>query len=79
MIDKIKENINIGFGKKEVAKTTKGAAVGGVGACAYSVISNLGYMPESLTTPDVVPFVVAGLAAVINSIRQFFPNNIGVS
>ena len=48
MLDKIKENINIGFGKKETAKTAKGAAVGGVGAVAYSVISNLGYMPAAL-------------------------------
>jgi hypothetical protein len=77
MIDKIQENINIGFGKKEVTKTAKGAAVGGVGAVAYSVISNLGYMPDALSTPDIVPYVVAGLSAAINSIRQFFTNNIG--
>tara|TARA_R100000234_G_C4953324_1_gene158407 strand:- start:242 stop:487 length:246 start_codon:yes stop_codon:yes gene_type:complete len=76
MIGKIKESIHIGFGAKETAKTAKGAAVGGMGACAYSVLSNLGYMPDSLQTPDVVPYVVAGLSAVINSIRQFFTNNI---
>ena len=72
MIDKIKENIQVGFGKKETAKTAKGAAVGGVGAVAYSVLSNLGYMPSALSTPDIVPYVVAGLAAAINSVRQFF-------
>ena len=77
MIDKIQENINIGFGKKEASKTAKGAAVGGVGAVAYSVISNLGYMPSALSTPDIVPYVVAGLSAAINSVRQFFTNNIG--
>tara|TARA_Y100000590_G_scaffold159244_1_gene182679 strand:- start:998 stop:1234 length:237 start_codon:yes stop_codon:yes gene_type:complete len=77
MIDKIQENINIGFGKKEASKTAKGAAVGGVGAVAYSVISNLGYMPDALSTPDIVPYVVAGLSAAINSVRQFFTNNIG--
>ena len=76
MIGKIKESIHLGFGAKETAKTAKGAAVGGMGACAYSLLSNLGYMPDSLTTPDVVPYVVAGLSAVINSIRQFFTNNI---
>ena len=76
MIGKIKESIHIGFGAKETAKTAKGAAVGGMGACAYSVLSSLGYMPDSLQTPDVVPYVVAGLSAVINSIRQFFTNNI---
>mgnify|MGYP001185322874 CR=1 FL=1 len=77
MIDKIKENIKVGFGAKETAKTAKGAAVGGMGACAYSILSNLGYMPDSLQTPDVVPYVVAGLSAIINSIRQFFTNNTG--
>ncbi len=71
MIDKIKENIQVGFGKKETAKTAKGAAVGGVGAVAYTVISNLGYMPAALSAPDIVPYVVAGLSAIINSVRQF--------
>ena len=77
MLDKIKVNINIGFGKKETAKTAKGAAVGGVGAVAYSVISNLGYMPAALSSPDIVPYVVAGLSAIINSVRQFFTDNSG--
>lgn len=75
MIDKIKESIQVGFGKTETSKTAKGAAVGGVGAVAYSVISNLGYMPAALSTPDIVPYVVAGLSAIINSVRQFFTNN----
>ena len=75
MIDKIKKNIKVGFGKKETTKTAKGAAVGGVGAVAYSIISNLGYMPAALSTPDIVPYVVAGLSAIINSVRQFFTNN----
>ena len=76
MLDKIKENINIGFGKKETSKTAKGAAVGGVGAVVYSVISNLGYMPAALSTPDIVPYVVAGLSAAINSVRQFFTRQV---
>ena len=76
MLDKIKENINIGFGKKETAKTAKGAAVGGVGAVAYSVISNLGYMPDALSTPDIVPYVVAGLTTAINMVKQFFQKNV---
>ena len=75
MIDKIKENIQIGFGKKETSKTAKGAAVGGVGAVAYSVLSDLGVMPLALSAPDIVPYVVAGLSAIINSVRQFFNNN----
>ena len=75
MIDKIKESIQVGFGKTETSKTAKGAAVGGVGAVAYSIISNLGYMPAALSTPDIVPYVVAGLSAIINSVRQFFTNN----
>ena len=75
MIDKIKENIQIGFGKKETSKTAKGAAVGGVGAVAYSVLSDLGVMPLALSAPDIVPYVVAGLSPIINSVRQFFTNN----
>ena len=75
LIVKIKESIQVGFGAKETAKTAKGAAVGGMGACVYSVLSSLGYMPDSFTTPDVVPYVVAGLSAIINSIRQFITNN----
>jgi len=75
MIDKIKENIQVGFGKKETTKTAKGAAVGGVGAVAYTIISDLGYMPAALSAPDIVPYVVAGLSAIINSVRQFFTNN----
>ena len=77
MLDKIKENINIGFGKKETSKTAKGAAVGGVGAIAYTVISDLGYMPAALSAPDIVPYVVAGLSAIINAVRQFFTDNSG--
>tara|TARA_R100000008_G_scaffold46799_1_gene27612 strand:- start:10433 stop:10666 length:234 start_codon:yes stop_codon:yes gene_type:complete len=76
MIDKIKENIQVGFGKKETAKTAKGAAVGGVGAVAYSVISDLGYMPTALSAPDLVPYVVAGLTTVINMVKQFFQKNV---
>ena len=75
MIDKIKENIQVGFGKKETAKTAKGAAVGGVGAVAYTIISDLGYMPTSLSAPDIVPYVVAGLSTIINSVHQFLKNN----
>ena len=75
MIDKIKESLQVGFGKTETSKTAKGAAVGGVGAVAYSIISNLGYMPAALSPPDIVPYVVAGLSAIINSVRQFFTNN----
>ena len=76
MIGKIKKNIQVGFGAKETAKTAKGAAMGGVGACAYSILSNLGYMPESLQTPDVIPYVVAGLTTVINMVKQFFQKNV---
>ena len=69
------EKIGIGFGKKETAKTAKGAVVGGVGAFVYSLLSGLDLMPSALTTPDVVPYVVAGLAAVINFVRQFFTDH----
>tara|TARA_R110000851_G_scaffold225293_1_gene378072 strand:- start:52 stop:285 length:234 start_codon:yes stop_codon:yes gene_type:complete len=76
MKDLLIKHIKIGIGKKEIGKTGKGAAVGGVGALAYSLISNMGYMPDALTTPDVVPYVVAGMSAGINFIRQFFTNHL---
>ena len=67
--------VKLGFGKKEIAKTGKGAVVGGVGALAYSIISGMGYMPDAFTSADVVPYVVAGLAAAINFVRQFIRDN----
>ena len=67
--------VKLGFGKKEATKTGKGAVVGGAGALAYSIISGMGYMPDAFSTPDVVPYVVAGLAAMINFIRQFIVDN----
>ena len=67
--------VKLGFGKKEAAKTGKGAVVGGFGALAYSIISGMGYMPDAFTTPDVVPYVVAGLAAAINFVRQLIVDN----
>ena len=75
MIDKLKENIQVGFGKKETTKTANGAAVGGRGAIAYTIISDLGYMPTALSAPDIVPYVVAGLSTIINSVHQFLKNN----
>jgi len=71
MLDKIKDSVSIGFGKKEASKTTKGVAIGGVGAVAYSVITDIGYMPESFTAPEAVPYVVAGLTSIINAMRHF--------
>jgi hypothetical protein len=67
--------VKLGFGKKEIAKTGKGAVVGGAGALAYSIISGMGYMPDAFSTPDIVPYVVAGLAAAINFVRQFIVDN----
>jgi len=67
--------VKLGFGKKEIAKTGKGAVVGGAGALAYSIISGMGYMPDAFSTPDVVPYIVAGLAAAINFVRQFIVDN----
>ena len=67
--------VKLGFGKKEAAKTGKGAVVGGVGAFAYSIISGMGHMPDAFTSPDVVPYVVAGLSAAINFVRQFIVDN----
>ena len=68
--------VKLGFGKKEAAKTGKGAVVGGAGALAYSIISGMGYMPDAFTSPDVMPYVVAGLATAINFVRQFFTNHL---
>ena len=68
-------NINLGIGKTEIAKTGKGAVIGGVGALGYSIINGMGYMPDALATPDVVPYVVAALSTVINFARQFFTDH----
>jgi len=67
--------INLGIGKTEIAKTGKGAVVGGVGAFTYSLLRGMDVMPAAFTAPDVVPYVVAGLAAVINFVRQFFTDH----
>ena len=67
--------IKLGVGKAEIAKTGKGAVVGGAGALAYSIISGMGYMPDAFTSAAVVPYVVAGLAAAINFVRQFIVDN----
>ena len=67
--------IKLGIGKAEITKTGKGAMVGGTGALAYSIISGMGYMPDAFSTPDVVPYIVAGLAAAINFVRQFIVDN----
>jgi len=67
--------IKLSVGKAEIAKTGKGAVVGGAGAFAYSIISGMGYMPDAFSSADVVPYVVAGLAAAINFIRQFIVDN----
>ena len=72
----MKDLFKLGIGKTEIAKTGKGAVVGGTGALVYSIISGMGYMPDAFTTPDVMPFIVAGLTTGINFIRQFFTNHI---
>ena len=72
----MKDLIKLGFGKTEISKASKGAVVGGVGALTYSIISGMGYMPDAFTTPDVMPFVVVGMSAVINAVRQFFTNHV---
>ena len=76
MKDLLMKHIQLGIGKTEISKTGKGAVVGGAGALAYSIIDGMGYMPGALSAPDVVPYVVAGLAAGINLIRQFFTNHL---
>ena len=75
MKDLLIKHIKLGIGKTEISKTGKGAVVGGVGALAYSIISGMGYMPDAFTAPDVVPYVVAGLSAAINFVRQFIVDN----
>ena len=68
--------IKLGVGKAEIAKTGKGAMVGGTGALAYSIISGMGYMPDAFSAPDVMPYVVAGLATAINFVRHFFTDHL---
>ena len=72
----MKDLFKLGIGKTEITKTGKGAVVGGTGALVYSIISGMGYMPDAFTTPDIMPFVVAGLSTGINFLRQFFTNHL---
>ena len=72
MLDLLKSNIKLGFGKKEASKTGKSLAVGGVGAIAFDIISKIGYMPEIASDPDLMPYAIAGLTVAINAVRQFF-------
>ena len=72
MLSILKNNIKVGFGKKEASKTGKSLAVGGVGAIAFDIISKIGYMPEMASDPELMPYAIAGLTVAINTIRQFF-------
>ena len=40
--------IKLGFGKAEVVKSAKGAAIAGVGAVAYTGLSSVGLLPDIL-------------------------------
>tara|TARA_Y100000310_G_scaffold338657_1_gene428988 strand:- start:11878 stop:12114 length:237 start_codon:yes stop_codon:yes gene_type:complete len=64
--------IELGFGKKELAKSTKGAAIAGVGAVAFSMLSGIGVLPDVLRGDEIAPYTVAALAVVVNLVRQFF-------
>ena len=70
-----KKGVKLGFGAIEAKKALKGAAVGGAGAVAYSLLVSVGYMPEGLQEASVSPYVVAGLAFVINTVRQYIRDN----
>ena len=74
MLDILKQNIKMGFGKKEAFKSGKSLAVGGVGAIAFDIITKIGYMPEMASDPELMPYAIAGLTVAINTIRQFFSN-----
>ena len=62
--------LGIGFGSREVKKSIKGATIAGAGAVAYSILLNVGLMPEFLQGAELAPFVVAGLSVVVNMVRQ---------
>ena len=63
--------IGISFGSREAVKSVKGAAVAGVGAAVYSALLSAGVIPNALQSPDVTPYVVAGLSVAVNMVRQF--------
>jgi hypothetical protein len=67
--------IKIGFGKVEALKATKGLAVGGVGAAAVTVLNSYGYIPEQFLAPEVLPYTVAVVAAIVNFLRQVIRDN----
>ena len=62
--------IKLGFGKAEVVKSAKGAAIAGVGAAAYTTLSSVGLLPDILKGEEVAPYTVAALAVLVNLARQ---------
>ena len=67
--------IKVGFGKTEVVKTGKGLAVGGMGAAAVQIAASMGWLPEAVLEPAVLPYTVAIAAAIVNALRQFIRDN----
>ena len=65
----------LGFGKQEIIKAAKGAGVAAGGAVAATGLHEGGILPDTLMQPPLGPFVVAGLAVVINLVRQLIRDN----
>ena len=67
--------MKLGFGKTELLKAVKGAALAGGGAVAATGLNGMGILPNDLFQPPVGPYVVAALAVVINLARQLITDN----
>ncbi len=69
------QGLKIGFGKAEAAKTARGVGIAGAGAAVVQVLDSLGRLPAAATDPAVLPYTVAVVAAIINTVRQFIKDN----
>ncbi|MAH51794.1 hypothetical protein CMI37_38615 [Candidatus Pacearchaeota archaeon] len=65
----------VGFGKAELTKAVKGAAIAGGGAVSATVLNEVGLIPASLMEPPTGSFIVAALAVAINLARQIIRDN----
>jgi hypothetical protein len=67
--------MKLGFGKTELLKAVKGAALAGGGAVTATGLNGMGVLPDDLFQPPVGPYIVAALAVVINLVRQLIKDN----
>jgi hypothetical protein len=46
-----------------------------MGAAAVQIAASMGWLPEAVLEPAVLPYTVAIAAAIVNALRQFIRDN----